>query len=137
MTASGDGAHRGEQAEQAGLQHLRHLVQVVGGAAYHLAGLMAIEERQRQAVEFMGDAVAQLQVELFRKARHGEALQAIKTAGSRPNTQVDNDIAPSVIPRDGKVATPGKRLADAVPQHVDHARAVCWRGEAKSRVEDD
>ena len=88
-----DRTHRAHELEQAGLQHLRHLVQVVRGTAHHLAGLMAVVELQRQATELVGHTAAQREIQFLGETRHDKALHGVQCAGARPNAEIDSELA--------------------------------------------
>ncbi len=132
-----DGAHGAHELEQARLQHLGHLVQVVGGPAHHLAGLMRVVELERQAIELLGDARAQRQVELLGEARHDKALHRVQRAGGRPDAEVYGELAAAGVPSDREHAPLGERDLDIGPQHVDHVRTVGGGRHVETRVDQD
>ena len=134
---AGHAADRREQAQQAGLQDLRHLVEVVGGAAHDLTRAVRIEEGERQTVHLLRELVAQRQVEALGETGHREALQRVERRREHPYAQVDGDGATAGLPSDDEGLALGERTLDARPEHVDDVRRERRRRDGERGVERD
>ena len=134
-----EGAHEGDcgndDLQQAALQDLGHLVQVVRGAADGVARLVRVEVAKRQALDLARYLLAQLQVQPLREARHDQGLHAVERPRKHPDAQVDQNVHAAVLHGDAKRLPVCERLLDARPQVVDKACCVHGRHEVGRDVQ--
>ena len=132
LEAHGEHEDNGEEERQArvhdlheaALQNLADLVEVVRGAADRLARLVAVEVRERQALELGRDLLAKLEVQALRKARHDEGVDGVEGPGERPETEEGQDLGAAVLEGDDVALAAREALLDVAPQKVDEAGAV-------------
>ena len=130
------GERRDEDLQKAALEHLGDLVEVVGGAADGVAGLVVVEVGQRQALELGGKLLAQLEVELLGEARHDEVVGGVEGPGKRPDAEEDKHLRAAVLEREDEVCARGVHLLDVGPQQIDQVGAVAHGRQRAHHVED-
>ncbi len=60
-------AHRRKQRQNTALEHLGHLVEVIGSTAHHITRLVRVKKRERQAIQLLAHTVAQDKIQTLRK----------------------------------------------------------------------
>ena len=138
--AADEHRHGGDKAGQAVLQRLADGVHIVGDAGEHVAGGGGLEVADRQAVDFVGYAVAQAPVDLLRDDGHHQPRhETQQRADDIENYQRDADFLDG-----GHVnlaAQPGGNqvgdFADFVraDQADNDARQVAQNRDANDRIE--
>ena len=123
-----------QQLEKTALQHLGHLVEVVGRTADGVAGLVRVVVGQRQARALLGDPLAKAQIQALGEARHDEHLHGVEEPRRGPDAEKHEDLLAAVSDRGDEGLALREGGLDVGPEQVDEVRAVRRRPERAGNV---
>lgn len=123
--------------KEAFLQGIRHLFQVAGGAAEHLALFVPVEIAQRQAVQFRADFLSERQRQRLGNAGHGVLLDVGKQRGQQVQSQQPEQDRPHRFQIHLKSFALCNGVLNAGKDLVDRNTDSLWRQYVESRADDD
>ena len=131
-----NGAHRHDELQKPGLEHLGHLVQVAGHPAEQLPGLVLVKKAQGEPVQLPGHLAAQGEHQALRHAGHQVGLEVVH----QPHGQVLQGQGEQLRPQpaaEGEGGPGPPAVLDARPQVVDDHRAVHGGPDGQGHITQD